>query len=97
VRECSQSVAKGGRIENVEGLALVILGSTDEEVDRALERMRLNFYQLWIVVEELRLSSDPWALLAGWRQAPKGSIGWRKALSYEDALEVLRVALSPRP
>ncbi len=74
----------------------MILGSTDEEVDRALERMRLNFYQLWIVVEELRLSSDPGALLAGWGEAPKGSQGWRKALSYEEALEVLRVALSGR-
>ena len=97
VQECSQSVAKGGRIENVEELALVILGSTDEEVDRALERMRLNFYQLWIVVEELRTSTDPNGLLREWRESPKGSIGWRKALSYEEALEVLRVSLSRRP
>ena len=96
MQECSQGVAKGGRIENVEELALVILGSTDEEVDRALERMRKNFYQLWIVVEELRLSSDPGALLAGWGEAPKGSQEWRKALFYAEALEVLRVALSGR-
>ncbi len=93
-RGCTQSVAKGGRIENVEELALVILGSTDEEVDRALERMRLNFYQLWIVVEELRTSTDPKGLLRRWREAPKGSIGWRNALSYEDALNSLRVSLS---
>jgi len=93
-RGCTQSVAKGGRIENVEELALVILGSTDEEVDRALERMRLNFYQLWIVVEELRTSTDPKGLLRRWRGAPKGSIGWRNALSYEDALNSLRVSLS---
>ncbi|MBA3794276.1 MAG: hypothetical protein H0X19_09110 [Rubrobacter sp.] len=72
----------------------MILGSTDEEVDRALERMRLNFYQLWIVVEELRTSTDPKGLLRRWREAPKGSIGWRNALSYEDALNSLRVSLS---
>jgi len=73
------------------------LSEGDEELARALDRMRLNFYQLWIVVEELRLSSDPGALLAGWGEAPKGSQGWRKALSYEEALMVLRVALSGRP
>ncbi len=47
-----------------------------------------------IVVEEVRASADPDALLLEWGEAPKGSIGWRKALSYEDALDLLRVALS---
>jgi hypothetical protein len=46
------------------------------------------------VVEEVRASADPDALLLEWGEAPKGSIGWRKALSYEDALDLLRVALS---
>ena len=70
------------------------LSEGDEELARALERMRLNFYQLWIVVEELRTSTDPKGLLRRWREAPKGSIGWRNALSYEDALNSLRVSLS---
>ncbi len=70
------------------------LSEGDEEVDRALDRMRKNHYHLWIVVEEVRASADPDALLLEWGEAPKGSIGWRKALSYEDALDLLRVALS---
>jgi hypothetical protein len=69
----------------------------DEEVARALGRMRLNFYHLWVVVEELRASPDPNGLLREWREAPKGSQGWRKALFHEEALEVLRVALSGPP
>ncbi len=72
------------------------LAEGDEEAARALERLRKNFYHLWIVVEEARTSTDPTGLLRGWRQAPKGSVGWRKSLFYDDALEVLRAALSGR-
>jgi hypothetical protein len=73
------------------------LSEGDEELARALDRMKLNFYHLWLVLEELRTSTDPNGLLRGWREAPKGSIGWRKALFYAEAMEVLRVALSGRP
>lgn len=66
----------------------------DDELHAALDRLRKNFYQLWRVLEELRVSDDPGALLSEWREAPKGSQGWRKALFYDQALEVLSVALS---
>ncbi len=84
---------KGGTVEE---RTLVILGREDGEVARALDRMRKNFYHLWVVVEEVRASADPDALLLEWREAPKGSQEWRKALFYEDALEVLRTALCSR-
>lgn len=66
----------------------------DDELRAALERMRKNFYTHWLVLDELRRSTDPYALLSEWGEAPKGSQGWRKAVQYEQAVEVLRVALS---
>lgn len=71
-----------------------LVSGDDPELLAALERMRLNHYHLWLVLEELRTSEDPGALIAVWGLAPEGSVGWRKALFRDDALEVLRVALS---
>ncbi len=88
-RECTE----GGPVEE---RPPTIPGREDGEVARALDRLRLNFYHLWLVLEELRASDDPDALLLEWREAPQGSQGWRKALFYDDALEVLRVALCSR-
>jgi hypothetical protein len=68
------------------------------DLGQALERLRKNFYHLWQVLEELRsapplYSSPPDALLREWRRAPKPSQEWRKALFYEQAVDVLAVAL----
>ena len=69
--------------------------STD--LGHALERLKKNFYHLWQVLEELRSAppqySPPDALLREWRGAPKPSQEWRKALFYEQAVDVLAVAL----
>jgi hypothetical protein len=65
------------------------------DLGQALERLRKNFYHLWQVLEELRSAqySPPYALLREWRRAPKPSQEWRKALFYEQAVDVLAVAL----
>jgi hypothetical protein len=68
----------------------------DDELRDALDRMRKNFYPFWLALDELRLSEDPDGFLRGRREAPKGSQGWRKARFREEALEVLRAALSSR-
>ncbi len=65
----------------------------DDELRAALERLRKNFYAHCLVLDELRRSPDPEALLSEWGEAPKGSQGWRKAVQYEQAVEVLWVAL----
>lgn len=66
--ECTEGVPdEGGPIEE---RALVIPGREDEEVARALDRMRKNFYHLWLVLEELCLAEDPDALLCGWGGSP---------------------------
>lgn len=67
------------------------------DLGQALERLRKNFYHLWRVLEELRsappLYSPPDALLSEWRRAPRPSQEWRKALFYEQSVDVLAVAL----
>lgn len=69
--------------------------STD--LGHALERLRKNFYHLWQVLEELRSAPPQYsprdALLREWRRVPKPSQEWRKALFYEQAVDVLAVAL----
>jgi hypothetical protein len=57
----------------------------------ALERLRKNHYQLWKPLMQVR--EDP-ALLDKWRRAPRGAIGWRNLIFYEQAIRVLEVALS---
>jgi hypothetical protein len=65
----------------------VALPHKSSDLGHALERLRKNFYHLWQVLEELRsappLYSPPDALLRE----------WRKALFYEQAVDVLAVAL----
>jgi hypothetical protein len=57
----------------------------------ALERLRKNHYHLWKVLKEAE--ADP-SLPERWRQAPRGSQEWRKAIFFEQAIWVLEVALS---
>ena len=63
------------------------------DLGHALARLRKNFYHLWQVLEELRSAppqySPPDALLREWRGALKPSQEWRKALFYEQAVDVL--------
>ena len=60
-------------------------------LEDAMERLRKNFYALWLVIMEVR--EDP-AVVEEWRRAPKGSLGWRKARQHETALEVLEIAMN---
>ncbi len=62
----------------------------DEELAYALDRLRRNFYQLHEPVREYM--EDP-SRLERWQRAEKHSQGWRKALFFEEALEVLDTAL----
>ena len=63
----------------------------DERVEPALERLRKNFYHLWKVLQESQC--DP-SLVERWRRATERSEEWRKARQYDEAVTVLRVALS---
>jgi hypothetical protein len=56
----------------------------------ALERLRKNFYHLYKPFVQAR--EDP-AVLEEWRRAPRGSIGWRSLIFYEQALRVLEVSV----
>jgi hypothetical protein len=73
------------------------LSYNHSDLGQALERLRKNFYHLWQVLEELHtappLHLSPEALLREWRRAPRPSQEWRKALFYEQAVDVLAVAL----
>jgi hypothetical protein len=62
-------------------------------LDPALERLRKNFYHLWVVLKELRAYGEAEDLLRAWRRAPKPSQEWRKARFFETAIGVLSVAL----
>ncbi len=66
--------------------------------ERALTRLRLNFYHLWRVLKELRTTPRPRpapdSLLRDWRQAEKPSQEWRKALHYQQAVDVLSASTS---
>jgi hypothetical protein len=64
-----------------------------EVMERALRRMRLNFYHLWKPLNELCSSDSPDTLLEEWRGAQWPSQEWRKAHCYERAVDVLAVAL----
>lgn len=62
----------------------------DEELDRALDRLRKNFYQLYQPVQEYW--EDPFRAEEWWK-AEKHSQEWRKMILLEEALKVLDVAL----
>ncbi len=70
---------------------------SDVALERALERLRKNFYHLWRVLEELRSAPRPRpapdSLLRDWRGAQKPSQEWRKARHYEQAIAVLSASL----
>jgi hypothetical protein len=68
--------------------------SKSATLDRSLARMFKNFYHLWRVLEELRMSPSPEALLEEWRSSPKPSQEWRCAQFYEQAVDVLSVSLN---
>jgi hypothetical protein len=48
--------------------------------EEALERLRENFYHLWKALCEAR--EDPTRLVE-WKNAPRGSQEWRKAIFFE--------------
>jgi hypothetical protein len=57
--------------------------------DEALERLRKNHYHLY---KPFREAQENPSVLEEWRRAPRGSVGWRKALFYEKAKAVLEVS-----
>ena len=59
------------------------------ENEEALEHLRLHFWHLWKAVKEYR--ENP-SVLDEWRRAPRGSIGWRNLIFYEQALRVLEIS-----
>ena len=59
------------------------------EDEEALEHLRKNFYHLWKPLMAVR--RDP-SVLDEWRRAPRGSIGWRNLIFYEQALRVLEIS-----
>jgi hypothetical protein len=60
-------------------------------LEEAMERLRKNFYALWLVMMEVRQGP---VVVEEWRRAPMGSLGWRKARQHETALEVLEIAMN---
>ena len=71
-------------------------GPTDRRALRLLDneeilnRLRRNYYQLYKPLMQARENPD---LLEEWRTAPRGSIGWRSLIFYEQALRVLEIAM----
>ncbi len=61
--------------------------------DRTLDRLQKNFYQSWRVLEDLRESPDPAALLNEWRHAEGPTQAWRHAQEHQQAITVISVAL----
>jgi hypothetical protein len=59
------------------------------EYEEAMERLRKNFYHLWRPLMEAR--DDP-SLSERWRNAPRHSQEWRKAIFYEQALRVVEIS-----
>jgi hypothetical protein len=60
-------------------------------LEEAMERLRKNFYALWLVMMEVR--EGP-VVVEGWRRAPRGSLGWRKARQHAQVLVVLGASMS---
>jgi hypothetical protein len=56
-----------------------------------MERLRKNYYELWLVMREVR--ADP-SVVEEWRRSPEGSQEWRKAVQHRHALLVLGVSTS---
>jgi hypothetical protein len=64
-----------------------------EVLEEALERLQKNFYHLFRPIRDLRESPDPNDLLTRWYLAEKPSQEWRNFLNYQQAIDVLRVAM----
>ncbi len=60
-------------------------------LDQAMERLRKNHYELWLVMREVRAAPS---VVEGWRRAPEGSQEWRKAVQHRHASMVLGVSTS---
>jgi hypothetical protein len=73
--------------------AMEPLTKTDDALERALHRLRLNFYHLWRPIKELRESPDPSALLWEWYEAEEGTIERRNASFHKQAIQVLSAAM----
>jgi hypothetical protein len=59
-----------------------------------MERLFRAHYHLWSVLNELRSSPDPRALLRRWRLSRPPAQEWRKAVEYARAINVLTISLS---
>ncbi len=66
-------------------------------MEHTRKRLMKSFYHLWQVLEDLRLSPDPDALLSEWRQAERPSKEWRQAQEYEHAIRILSVVMRLDP
>lgn len=64
------------------------LEGDDEELGRAIERLRKNFYEAWKVLKEYRKNPE---VLEEWQRAQKPSLAWRKGFFLREALKVLSV------
>jgi hypothetical protein len=58
-------------------------------LDEAVERLRKNHYHLWTAFREGR--ENP-SRLWEWKNAPRGSQEWRKAIFFEQALRVVEIS-----
>jgi hypothetical protein len=72
------------RVEHMRSGGRSLISETE-----ALDRLRKNFYQLY---KPFREAQENPSVLEEWRRAPRGSIGWRSLIFYEQALRVLRVS-----
>ena len=60
-------------------------------LDEAMERLRKNHYELWLVMREA--GADP-SVVEEWKRSPEGSQEWRKAVQHRHASMVLGVSTS---
>ena len=60
-------------------------------LDEAMERLRKNHYELWLVMREVKADSS---VVEEWKRSPEGSQEWRRAVQHRHASMVLGVSTS---
>ena len=84
---------RGGCLIHAKALEQKILHrlhEPDEEMEAALDHLRLHYWDPYTASREYR--ADP-SKLEGWRKAEKPSQEWRKGFYFEQALRLLGTAL----